>query len=79
MVGKCSAGFPPAEIAASPGWRVGGVGSERGAEGEARPWESQGQSGKAREGQRRRRTEPEECNMGGGELKEPWGIRGRAE
>lgn len=26
-----------------------------------------------------RRTEPEEWNMGGGELKEPWGIQGRDE
>lgn len=55
----------------------GGVGSERGAEGKARPWESQGQSGKAREGWSWRRTEPEEWSMGGRELKEPWGIRGK--
>lgn len=43
----------------SPGWRVGGVGSERDAEGEARPWEPQG----------RGRTQPESGNRGGGELK----------
>lgn len=58
---------------------MGGVGSERGAEGKARPWELQGQSGKAREGWRQRRTEPEEWNMGGGELKELWAIRSRDE
>lgn len=42
----------------------------RSAEGKARPWESQGQSGKARERLRRRGTEPKEWSTGGRELKE---------
>lgn len=61
------------------GWQAGGVGSERGAEGKARPWESKGQSGKARERWGWRRTQTGEWNVGDGELKEPWGIRSRHE
>lgn len=77
LVGKCAAGFPQEREQKRAGWWVGGVGSERGAEGKARPWEAEGQSGKCRERQSWRRTEPGEGNMGDGEF--PWGVMGRDE
>lgn len=46
---------------------MGGVGSERGAEGKARPWEAEGQSGKPRE------RELRENRARGGEYGR-WGI-----